>query len=133
MRNSKKTILIIDDSLVQSLALLRLFKQWDVNVLCAENGKDGLELARQALSQVILLDVQMPGITGLEVCRLLQENTRTNTIPVILFTSLNDLDTLRAGFVSGAVEFIPKDGFHEVVLVETLGEMKILKNASRLY
>lgn len=126
MRNRKKTILIVEDSLVQSLALLKLFKQWDVNVLCAENGKDGIELARQAQPEVILLDVQMPGMNGLEVCRLLRDDTRTIKIPIILFTSHNDMKTLREGFLSGAIEFIPKDGFHEAVLVETLRQMHIL-------
>jgi CheY-like chemotaxis protein len=126
-RKKKKTILLVEDSLVQRLALFKLFKPYDVNVLWAENGKDGLALARQILPEVILLDVHMPGgMDGLEVCRLLRDDTRTISIPIILLTSRNDIETLRNGFLSGAIEFIPKDGFHEAVLLETLYHLHVI-------
>lgn len=133
MKNLKKTILLVEDSVVQRLALIKLFKPYNVNVLWADNGKDGLALAHHILPEVILLDVQMPGgMDGLEVCRLLRDDTRTAKIPIILFTSHNDLTTLRDGYLSGAVEFIPKDGFHEAVLLETLYHLQVIERSNIL-
>jgi len=126
MRNAKKkTILVVEDSLVQRLALLKLLKQWDLNILAVESGKEGVDLARQVLPDVILLDVHMPGLSGFDVCRLLRDDTRTAKIPIILFTSHNDVSTMKEGYLSGAIEFIPKDGFHEAVLLETLFQLGV--------
>jgi CheY-like chemotaxis protein len=130
MNNSKKTILIVEDSPVQALAVLKLLENRGVNVLCAANGETGVAMARQTLPEAIVLDVEMPGMNGLEVCRLLRDDTRTVKIPVILFTTHTDLETLREGFVGGAVDFIPKDAFCETVLLETLRQLQILEYVS---
>lgn len=127
MRDSKKTILIVEDSPVQTLAVLKLLEDRGVNILCAANGKAGVELARQTLPEAILLDVEMPGISGLEACRLLRDDTGTAKIPIILFTSHTDLETLREGLLGGAIDFIPKDAFCETVLLETLRQLHIFE------
>ncbi len=77
MDNPKKTILVIEDSPVQALALLKMFENRNVNILCASNGEAGLEMAYQALPDLVLLDVQMPGINGIEVCHQLRDDPRT--------------------------------------------------------
>jgi CheY-like chemotaxis protein len=127
MADSKKTILIVEDSPVQALAALKLLESQGLNILCAANGEAGLEMARQSLPEVILLDVQMPGIDGLEVCRRLQADARTVSIPIILLTTHTDLDTLREGFEDGAIDFIPKDAFYETVLLATLRQLEIIE------
>ena len=128
MKDSKKTILIVEDSPVQTLAVLKLLEERSVHILCASNGEAGVEMARQTLPEAILLDVEMPGINGLEVCRLLRDDTGTAKIPIILFTSHTDLETLRQGFLGGAIDFIPKDAFCESVLLETLRQLHIFES-----
>ncbi len=125
-RIKNKIILIIDDSIVQTMALLRLFKGLDVNVLTAKDGEDGLKIAIRVEPDVILLDINMPGMNGFEVCHLLQYDERTKKIPIILFTTRTGIKDVSEGFANGAVEFIPKDGFHEAVLVETLRQMEVI-------
>ena len=129
MNPSQKTILLIEDSPVQALNICKLLEDQPVNIACAANGITGIKLARQMLPDLVLLDVEMPGINGLEVCRLLRDNERTLGIPIILFTTHTEVEPLRAGFADGAtIDFIPKDGFYEAVLVETLREMKMFES-----
>lgn len=126
MKADKKTILIVEDSPVQALAVLKMLESKGIRTLCAANGEAGLEMARQALPALILMDVQMPGMDGLEVCRQLQADPRTASIPVILLTSRADPEVLRQGFTNGAVDFIPKDAFYETILIETLQQLKMI-------
>lgn len=122
----KKTILIVEDSQVQVLAVLKLLENQPLNVLCAADGKAGLELARHDHPDVVILDIQMPEMNGLEVCRRLQSDPATAKIPVILLTTQDNPETLRQGFDDGAVDFIPKDAFYETILVETLKQLAII-------
>ena len=126
MKHSNKTILIVEDSPVQALALQLLLQNHGANILRAASGEMALEMACQNLPDVILLDIELPGINGLEVCRLLREDARTLEIPVILFTTHDDQETLRKSFAGGAIEFIPKDIFYTIVLPKTLEQMQIL-------
>jgi len=128
MKDRKKTILIVEDSPVQALAVLKLLEHRGVSILCAANGEAGVEMARRNMPELILLDVEMPGMNGLEVCRRLRDDTGTANIPIILFTTHTDAETVREGLVGGAIDFIPKDGFYEAVLLETLREMKLFKS-----
>ncbi len=126
MTDKKKTILIVEDSPVQALSALRLLEDKGLHAMCAANGEIGLDMARRNLPDAILLDIQMPGMDGLEVCRRLQADPKTSGIPIILLTSQDNPETLRRGFADGAVDFIPKDAFYGTILVETLRQLKII-------
>jgi len=128
MKDAKKTILIVEDSPVQALAVLKLLENRGVSILCAANGEAGLEMARQNMPELILMDVEMPGMNGLDVCRKLRDDTGTARIPIILFTTHTDQETIREGLVGGAIDYIPKDGFYEAVLLATLKEMKLFES-----
>jgi CheY-like chemotaxis protein len=121
-----KTVLVVEDSPVQALTLLRLFESQGLNVICAPNGTAGLELAHKHLPDVIVLDIHMPEMDGLETCRHLKQENETNAIPVVLLTGHTEASALRAGLEGGAVDFIPKDAFSDVVLLATLRQLSIL-------
>ena len=76
------------------------------DVIQASNGEEALELAEKEEPQVILLDVKMPGIDGIEVCRRLKEEDKTRFIPIIMVTALEDRDV--DAFVEGADDFVTK-------------------------
>jgi two-component system cell cycle response regulator len=126
MTDKKKTILIVEDSPVQALSASQLLEDKGLNTICAVNGEAGLDMARQNLPDAILLDIQMPGMDGLEVCRRLQADPKTSGIPIILLTSQDNPETLRRGFDGGAVDFIPKDAFYGTILIETLRQLEII-------
>lgn len=121
-----KTALIVEDSPVQALFLLKLLEKQGLNVICSPNGVAGLELAHKHHPDVIVLDIHMPEMDGLEACRRLKQNQETSEIPVVLFTAHTELESLRAGFEDGAVDFIPKDAFSDVVLLATLRQLMVL-------
>ena len=89
-------ILIVDDSLVQA-AQLKSILESDYDVTVAQTAEDGLRLAGGEDFSLILLDVVMPGMDGFTLLKKLQEEIVTQSIPVILITSLSDEPANSAG------------------------------------
>jgi len=100
-------LLIVDDE-PANLALLRRILQSDHSLMFARNGAEALELARKHPPSLVLLDIQMPGMSGYEACRALKADPRTEDIPVIFVTSLSDLDDEMIGFEAGCVDYLIK-------------------------
>jgi DNA-binding response OmpR family regulator len=120
---NKKTILLVEDSTTQAMRLLALLEQAGLNVLWAQDGQAGLELAQQQLPDLVVLDVQLPKMNGFQVCAQLKKNSTTANIPVIMLTHHDDPEAIMLGLQSGVVDYIPKDAFADAVLVETLRQM----------
>jgi len=103
----KPTILLIEDNsdirefIVETLSL-------NYNFLTAEDGKKGLEIASKYPLDLIITDITMPGINGLEVCRILKDNMHTAFIPIIVLTAKADTLTEMNAFLEQADAFIPK-------------------------
>ena len=99
-------ILVVEDEWEIRNLLAEFLVQEGYDVIQASNGKEALESAEKENPQVILLDVKMPGIDGVEVCRRLKEEDKTRFIPIIMVTALKD----RAvdAFVEGADDFVTK-------------------------
>jgi putative two-component system response regulator len=121
------TALVVEDSPVQALSLINLLQINGLNTICATDGASGLAMAQSTQPAVILLDLELPEKSGLEVCRTLKENPATADIPIIVLTARQDTVALETTFLLGAVDFIPKDAFSEAVLVETLRQLHILE------
>jgi len=80
----------------------------DYTLSAATNGSKALELARAQMPDLILLDMVMPDIDGLEVCRQLKRDEATQGIPVIFVTGMSDPDSEERGLDAGAVDYISK-------------------------
>lgn len=104
---SRPRILVIDDE-PSNLALLSDIFSDSYDVLAASDGKRGLELGLSTRSDLILLDVLMPGIDGFEVCRRLKAEPLTAHIPILFLTAHNEPDAETRGLELGAVDFIAK-------------------------
>ena len=104
-----KKILLVDDS-ATSLAMNRIVitKKTPHEVLTAENGPEGLKLASSSRPDLILLDVMMPGMDGLEVCQKLRSNHATSRIPIVLLTYRSGDDIVKRGFESGCTAYLNK-------------------------
>ncbi len=107
-------ILIIDDSSVQANILKSILHD-DYDVTIAHTAEEGLSCAKSGDYMLILLDVIMPGIDGFELLKLLQEETVTQHIPVILITVLSDFQHEERGLTLGAVDYITKP-FHPMIV-----------------
>lgn len=104
-------LLVIDDKPANLLAIEALIQHLipESEVITALNGGEGLEKARLEHPDTILLDIQMPGMDGYEVCKLLKSNDRTRHIPVILVTAIEtDTRSRIKGLETGADAFIAK-------------------------
>ena len=99
-------ILVVDDEWELRNLLTEFLTGEGYDVIQASNGEEALELAEKEEPQVILLDIKMPGIDGIEVCRRLKEEDQTRFIPVIMVTALEDRDV--DAFVEGADDFVTK-------------------------
>lgn len=103
-----KTVLIVDDN-IKNLDLFKDFvESWGYETVTAQQGKDAISLAERYLPDIILLDVMLPGMSGYEVCRELKENKKTQHIPVVMITVLNDIADRIHGYKIGADQFLVK-------------------------
>lgn len=79
-------LLVVDDQRINILVLNELFRN-DCEVFMATNGEQALQICRAQLPDLVLLDVQMDGIDGFEVCRRLKADAESRNIPVIFITA----------------------------------------------
>ena len=104
----KGTILVIDDE-PDLIELVQFNLQKDgYEVIVAKNGQAGLEIAQKHLPDMIVLDLMMPGIDGLEVCRQLRSDARTRLIPMIMLTAKSAEADRIVGLELGADDYITK-------------------------
>ena len=130
MTKAQKTVLIVEDSPVQAASIGELLREKGLTVLYAPNGEAGLLMAQRYLPDLILLDLEMPRMNGLDACKYLKASPRTADIPVVMLTQHADkAELVLAGIDRGAIDFIPKDTFADAVLLETLRQLGILPGA----
>ncbi len=104
----KATVLIVDDQPANLMVLSRLLKD-DYRVLVANNGAKAIDIARGDSQPVLLLlDIEMPGMDGYDLCRKLKEDERTSGIAVIFVTARDAAEDEEMGFRLGAVDYISK-------------------------
>ncbi len=122
----RRTVLVVEDSPTQALHLQTMLEQEGLRVVVAEDGRIGLEKAQEIQPDLVVLDVQMPEMNGMQVCQALSEQPETADIPVVLFTAHDEQESVILGLQLGAVDFIPKDVFADVVLMETIRQMGLI-------
>ncbi len=111
-------VAIVDDHEIVRMGVNRVLD--GVSGVCvvgeAENGRQALEMARREMPQVMLVDVKMPDISGIEVVRKLKEDPATSAIEAIILTVYDDLETAAEAIRAGAIGYILKDSGREQLL-----------------
>ncbi len=102
------SVLVVDDDGDAVEILCRMLGMQKLRTIPARSGAECLEIARAQPVDVILLDVNMPGMDGLTVCTELARDQRTRAIPVVLITARDDHETRLAGMKLGVSEFLTK-------------------------
>lgn len=126
-----RSVLLVDDEPV-NLRLLQQILQDDYRLFIAKDGPRAIDLASRERPDLILLDVMMPGMTGLEVCRVLKAQAATASIPVIFVTALNDVTDETAGFAAGAVDYITKPYRAPVVRARVRTHLSLVRSEELL-
>lgn len=103
-----KKVLVVDDekAIVQMLSIN--LKSFGYKVLSAYNGYEALELLQYEKVDVVLLDIMMPEISGLEVCNKIKENPNTRAIPVIIISAKTQVEDRVLGLNNGADDYLIK-------------------------
>lgn len=107
MQSNKPCLLLVDDE-PANLRVMKQILQHDYHLIFAKSGSEALRLTIDKKPDLLLLDIMMPDMTGLEVCCRLKENPKTAPIPIIFVTALNDETDETKGFELGAVDYISK-------------------------
>ena len=102
------TVMIVDDTPGNLALLSDTLSEAGYRVLVATDGQSALEQIAYLKPDVILLDVMMPGIDGIETCNRLKSDPDTAHIPVLFMTALSELNNLLRGFGEGAVDYLVK-------------------------
>ncbi|HWL15167.1 MAG TPA: response regulator transcription factor [Opitutus sp.] len=120
-----KTILLVDDNPANLGVLIELLRNSGYQLRVAESGERALVQLRHTPVDIVLLDVMMPGIDGLETCRRLKADPAWADLPVIFMTALDDVVDKVAGFAAGAVDYIPKPLQPEEVLARVRTHLRL--------
>lgn len=116
----KHKVLVVDDQKLNIRVLERKLEQNGIRVLSAMSGAEGLRIAQESKPHVILLDIMMPEMDGLEVCRRLKGNPDTAEIPVVFITARNSKEGKIEGLNFGAADYLTKP----IDLDETLARVR---------
>lgn len=123
----KPRILIVDDEPINLKVMADLLRD-SYGLIVAKDGPQALaRLAGDPLPDLILLDVMMPGMDGVEVCRRLKEDARTRDLPVIFITAMGQVHDETRGFAVGAVDYITKPISPPVVLARVRTHIALRK------
>jgi len=126
-----KKVLVIDDLPENVFMLQDRLEHEGFEVLTAYDGYTGIDKAKNELPDLILLDVMMPDITGLEVCKILVNESITKDIPIILVTAKSGAEDTKEGLEAGAFDYIKKP-FNRIELLARVKSALKLSEAHKL-
>ena len=118
-------ILIIDDVFINLEILKSILEEENYEVLEALSVQEAIDVMNQTLPHLILSDISMPGMDGLEFCRMIKRNPRTRDIPVVFITVLDSPEEKEQAFEAGAVDFIPKPFERVEVIMRVRNQLNI--------
>jgi CheY-like chemotaxis protein len=128
---SDKTIMIVDD-VASNRMLLRMILEDDFTIVECESGPECLKAVEENKPDIILLDVNMPEMTGYEVCTTLRAHEETSALPIIFVSAMDDVEERLAGFEAGCDEYLTKPIDTEKLLIkiqQQLASQKEVENA----
>lgn len=118
-------ILLVDDNPTNLKVLTSNLSGLDYKLLTATTGERALTVAENALPELILLDINLPGISGFEVCEKLKANPLTQAIPIIFLSALDDTASKVKGFEVGGVDYVTKPFQREEVIARVTTQLRI--------
>lgn len=123
---NEKILLIEDEEPIRDLIKLTLESAGYPNVHEAVNGEDGIKIARQRQPDLILLDLMLPGIDGLSVCRQLKNSEDTRNIPIIMLTAKSEESDVVVGLELGADDYMTKPFSRKILIARVRTQLRKL-------
>lgn len=128
MENVSPLILIVDDGPANIKMLEILLKTENYKTVAATSGAQALEIVKDIIPDLILLDVMMPGMDGFQTCKRFKESEATQNIPIIFLSAKTEADDIVQGFKMGAVDYITKP-FNRIELLARVNTHVELKRS----
>jgi len=125
-------ILVVDDDELAIKAVVQLLTRRGFTMLSATSGREGLDVLARNPVDVLVLDVLMPEMTGLEFCHLLRSDGRFNELPVILLTGCDDIETRAAGMKLGVSDFLCKPFAHHELIEKINNQLNVRRISADL-
>jgi signal transduction histidine kinase len=123
--SNRAEILVVDDTPTNLEVAIETLSAAGYEVAAVTSGQRALKRLNSYLPDLILLDVQMPGIDGFETCHQIKKNPATAAVPVIFMTALSDVDNKVKGFDLGAVDYITKPFQERELLVRVRNHLQL--------
>jgi two-component system phosphate regulon response regulator PhoB len=130
---AREKILVVDDEEdILDLVRYNLEKE-GYTVSCVGSGEEALEMARSMKPDLMLLDLMLPGLDGLEVCKILKFQPSTNTMPIIMLTAKGEESDIVAGLELGADDYISKPFSPKVLIARVRTALRRLQKEKNEY
>jgi CheY-like chemotaxis protein len=121
-----RKILLVDDSATVLMMERMILASERFQIVTASNGEEAQERARAEMPDLILMDIVMPKMTGIQACRAIKNDPATKHIPIILVTTRGEAESMEAGYDSGCNDYVTKP----VNSAELLGKIRNLLGAA---
>lgn len=108
----KKHILVVDDEIGALTLIGIMLERGGFNVLKAKDADSALAVLDQSTPDLIILDVMMPGMDGIQLCRVIRERNDTHQTPILILSARGDADSVMRGMEAGANDYLPKPILH---------------------
>ena len=132
VQNAQKTLVLIVEDNSDIREYIRTSLCDDYEILTASNGKEGWDIAKNKIPNIIISDIMMPVMDGIELCKLVKEDICTSHIPVILLTAKDSLQDKEMGYDSGADSYITKPFSAKLLTSRIVNILEARKKIARL-
>lgn len=132
MEAKQNTILIVDDNSNNLKVVAGVLNEVGYNLRMAKSGKQALSVLTKTIPDLILLDIQMPGMDGFETCLKIKENASLEAIPIIFLTANTDVKSISRAFEVGGVDFVTKPFNSNELLARIATHVKLKRQAEEL-
>jgi len=122
------TVLVVDDNYANLEVLGKQLQENNLEIEFATDGETALKWVDSQQFDLVLLDVNMPGLNGFDVCKLIKANPKHADLPIIFITANNDIDSIVQAFNIGAIDFITKPFINKEVISRVKTQIQIKKN-----
>lgn len=123
----KKTVLVVDDEIGALTLIGIMLERGGFNVMKAKDADTALATLDQNTPDLIILDVMMPIMDGIELCKVIRKRNDTGRTPVLILSARGDADSVMRGMEAGANDYLPKPILHHDLVAKV---RSILANSS---
>jgi two-component system, OmpR family, response regulator MtrA len=119
----KKHILVVDDEIGAQTLIGIMLERGGFSVTKAEDAQSALEVLEQTNPDLIILDVMMPGMDGIDLCRAIRDRGFRDT-PILILSARSDAESIMRGMEAGASDYLPKPILHHDLVAKVRGMLE---------